>query len=101
MRKPVGEQEGIVLREIRFAKYQQKFAPLVERLNGVREPRLEVPQVTGQNVVNEVPTLLVDAGNPASPGQHQAPLSFLVPMQLTVGARLECHVHPRDILGSG
>src|SRR5664279_5261753 len=37
------------------------------RLNGVREPRLEVPQVTGQNVVNEVPTLLVDAGNPASP----------------------------------
>lgn len=92
--EPVRDEERVVLREVRLTEDEEELAPLVEGLDGVGQSFLEVPQVTGDDVVDEVAAVLVDGRDAGVADEHEAPLGLLVPVELPVGPGFERHVHP-------
>ena len=101
MDEPVRQQEGVVLREIGLGEYQEELAALIQGLYRVRQTRFEVPQIPSHNVIDEEAARLVLAGDPSVSNQHEAPLGLLVPVELSVGSRLEGHVDPCYVLRAG
>ena len=61
----------------------------------------EIPQVAPADVVDEVAALGVDARDAGAAGQHERPLSFFVPVQLSVCSGFQPHVHPGHGGGDG
>jgi hypothetical protein len=90
--EPVGDQERLVLGEVAVVEHEQELRPLVERLDRMREPGWEVPQIAGRDVIEKQPTLLVEDAHPAAAGDHVRPLGLLVPVKLPDAARGQSHV---------
>jgi hypothetical protein len=98
--EPVADQEGIIFVEVAIVEHQQELAAVgIESLDGVRDPRWEIPEVADAHVVGEIPSFRVDSGDPGGTIKHVRPLGGLVPMQLAHPAGIEPHVHAGDVLG--
>ena len=92
MGEPVRDQEGFVFREVSIVEHQKEFTVL-QRLNRMWKSGPEIPQVAATDVVDEVAALGVDGGDAGAAGQHERPLSFFVPVQLSVRSGFQPHVH--------
>ena len=68
------DQKRLVHREVPFFEDEEELAVL-QRLNGMRKPGLEVPQVTATDVVDEVAALQVDGRHAGAASQHERPAS--------------------------
>ena len=90
--EPLADEEGVVLVEVAVIEHQQELAPLVERLDGVREAAREIPEVALLDVGDEAAPVVVDAGDAGVANEHQRPFVRLVPVQLADGARIEPHI---------
>ena len=91
VREPVRDQKGFVFREVSIVEDQKEFAVL-QRLNRMWKSGPEIPQVAAADVVDEVAALGVDGGDAGAAGQHERPLSFFVPVQLSVCSGFQPHV---------
>jgi len=92
VREPVRDQKGFVFREVSIVEHQKEFA-LLQRLDRMWKSGPEIPQVAAADVVDEVAALGVDGGDAGAAGQHERPLSFFVPVQLSVCSGIQPHVH--------
>jgi len=98
--EPVGQQEGLVLREVAVVEHQQELAPLMKALDRVRDAGGEVPQVAQTDVVDEVAPVLVDGADACTAGEHVGLFGLLVPMQLSDTAGFETHIHAGELGGN-
>jgi hypothetical protein len=96
VRKPVRNQERLVLREISVVKCKKELATLLQPLNRVRNPGWEIPQVACSDVVDKIAALRIDRRNARASGDHVGPLRLLVRMQFANAARLKTHVDASD-----
>ena len=79
--EPVGDQERLVLGEVAAVEHEQELDAVLERLDRVRQPGREVPQVADPDVVDEQPALLIEDADTTAAGDHVGPLGLLVPVQ--------------------
>ncbi len=68
MGEPIGEQEGLFLREVAVVEDEQELAPVpLQSLDRVRDAGPEVPEVAFAYVILEGATALVGGGDAARP----------------------------------
>src|SRR2546425_10645085 len=102
MGEPVGEQEGLFLREVAVVEDEQELAPAsFQALDRVRDAGPEVPEVAFAHIVLEGATVLVNGGDPGPALEHVSPLGRLVPVQFPDAASLEPHADAGDLGGDG
>jgi hypothetical protein len=98
--EPIAEQEGIVLVEVTVVEHEEELAAVrTEPLDRVRKARCKVPEIADPDVVDEVPSLRIDGGDPRCPVEHVGPLGGFMPMQLTHPAGIQAHIDAGDVLG--
>src|SRR5215211_3549567 len=95
VREPVGQREGAVLGEVAIVEDEQELA-FFQSLERVRDAGGEVPQVAHAEIIDGVPPVLVDRGDPDSTIEHESPLGLLVPVHLAHPARRKAHIHTRE-----
>src|SRR5260370_30386572 len=61
----------------------------------------KVPQIANADIINEVVSMGIDAGDPSATIEHIGPLRFLVPVQLAHATGLQTHIHPCQGGGDG
>jgi hypothetical protein len=102
VREPIGEEEGLLLREVAIVEHEQELAAIaLESLNRVRDARREVPQLALADVVLKCVTVLIDGGDAGAPFELERPLGGLVPMRLQNGAALSCMLTPASSVATG
>lgn len=79
----------------RMQRTQKKLAPVLQRLDGVRNPSREEPNIARRHFVQEILAILVDGADARASVQHESPLGGLVPMQLAVRVGRQSHIHTR------
>ena len=61
----------------------------------MRDAGREVPEVAGDEIVNEAFTVLVHRGNAGTASHDEGPFVGAMPVELAVGVGLETHVYAR------
>jgi hypothetical protein len=100
VQEPVGDQEGLVLREVAVVEHKEELAALLQSLNRVRDACGEAPEVALADV-DEVAALRIDGRDASPPRDHVGPLGLFVPVHLADAARFQPHVHAGQRGGDG
>src|ERR1700728_411297 len=101
VRHPVGEQHRFVFREVAIVEYQQKLTAVrSQSLNGMRNSRGKVPEITFRYVGDETFAVQINRRNPSVSVEHDRPLSSCVPVQFANAAGSQSHIHASNRLGN-
>jgi hypothetical protein len=101
VRHPVGEQHGLVLREVAVVEHEQKLTTIgIQALNGMWDSRGKIPQIAFRHVTHKALAIGIEPRDARIPVKHEGPLGSRVPVQLSYASGGQSHVHAGNRFGN-